>query len=114
MKRSMIDEPFDIDLGDEHVLKFFAWAPDRSIQSNAERFAGVPDVEKWGASVSHRKPDGEPCAGFVTFESDVQAKVQPGVSKWKVECWEPLTLSPSLLCSCGDHGFVRSGKWVRA
>lgn len=28
---------------------------------------------------------------------------------------EPLTLSPSLLCkTCGDHGFIRGGKWVAA
>jgi hypothetical protein len=26
-----------------------------------------------------------------------------------------LTLSPSLLCMrCGDHGFIRNGKWVKA
>lgn len=24
------------------------------------------------------------------------------------------TLSPSFLCHCGDHGFIREGKWVRA
>lgn len=32
---------------------------------------------------------------------------------WRVESLEPLTLSPSLLCtSCGLHGFVRNGAWV--
>jgi len=24
------------------------------------------------------------------------------------------TLSPSFLCYCGDHGWIREGKWVRA
>ena len=24
------------------------------------------------------------------------------------------TLAPSFLCHCGDHGFIREGKWVRA
>lgn len=110
-----MDEPFDIDLGDGHWLKFFAWEPDRSIQSNAERYAGVPDVEKWGASVPHQKADGSMCAGFVTFDGEVQRQVHPGAPKWTVESWEPLTLSPSLLCrACGDHGFVRGGRWVRA
>jgi len=33
---------------------------------------------------------------------------------WKVEQWEPLTLSPSVLCHCGFNGFVREGRWVRA
>lgn len=27
---------------------------------------------------------------------------------------DPLTISPSLLCRCGDHGFIRDGKWVAA
>ena len=62
----------------------------------------------------HLKADGEMCDGFVTFAGDVQAKVHPGAPKWTVESWEPLTLSPSLLCHCGDHGFVRQGRWVRA
>jgi len=34
---------------------------------------------------------------------------------WTLESVEPLTLSPSLLCTrCGRHGFVRGGKWVEA
>lgn len=32
---------------------------------------------------------------------------------WQIESWEPLTLSPSLLCHCGDHGFIRGGRWVQ-
>lgn len=27
---------------------------------------------------------------------------------------DPLTISPSLLCRCGDHGFVENGKWRAA
>ena len=33
---------------------------------------------------------------------------------WKLESADPVTVSPSLLCSCGDHGFIREGKWVPA
>lgn len=34
---------------------------------------------------------------------------------WHVEQAEPLTLSPSLLCTlCHDHGFVRRGAWEPA
>lgn len=111
----MTPEKFDLDLGDGHWLEFVCWAQDRSIPSNAERFAGVPDVEKFGASVPHLKADGSLCGGFVTFAGDVQQRVHPGAPKWTVESREPLTLSPSLLCrACGDHGFIRGGKWVRA
>lgn len=34
---------------------------------------------------------------------------------WTVESWEPLTLSPSVLCrACGLHGWIRGGRWVPA
>jgi hypothetical protein len=34
---------------------------------------------------------------------------------WTLESEEPLTLNPSLLCTqCGEHGWVRAGKWVPA
>jgi hypothetical protein len=34
---------------------------------------------------------------------------------WNVQSLEPITLSPSLLCTrCKLHGFVREGKWVPA
>lgn len=34
---------------------------------------------------------------------------------WTLVSWEPLTIAPSVLCvTCGDHGFIRDGKWVPA
>ena len=33
---------------------------------------------------------------------------------WNVASAMPLTLTPSILCACGEHGFVRNGKWVPA
>lgn len=34
---------------------------------------------------------------------------------WTLVSLEPLHLEPSLLCrACGDHGFIRDGKWVPA
>ena len=33
---------------------------------------------------------------------------------WNVHSRDPLTLSPSLLCHCGDHGFIQQGRWVPA
>lgn len=37
-----------------------------------------------------------------------------GPSGWTLESRDPLTISPSLACSCGDHGFIRGGQWVPA
>lgn len=61
----------------------------------------------------HRAGDGW-CGGFVPFDvpSDYLTGREP---KWKVESYDPLTLSPSLLCTaCGHHGYIRQGAWVPA
>lgn len=69
-----------------------------------------------GCSIAHPRPDdGMPCDGWIAFEGRAWARSFEGITAWKVESEEPLTLSPSVLCrTCGDHGFVRGGKWVRA
>jgi hypothetical protein len=87
-----------LDIGGNHVLVLVT--PDGSSEPS-------------GADVEHLRPDGKPCIGWVAF--DVAAhEFLPAERKWQVESWEPLTLSPSLLCGCGDHGFVRSGRWAAA
>lgn len=31
----------------------------------------------------------------------------------RIECADPLTISPSILCpDCGTHGFIRDGRWT--
>jgi hypothetical protein len=100
------------DLGDGHRGQYSSWAPDRKLNP---QYAGVPDVGKWGLLIFHTSVEtGAPCAGFVTFAGEVQRTVAPEATTWDVQSWDPLTLAPSVLCSCGDHGFVREGRWVRA
>lgn len=99
-----------MDLGHDHTLRFTSWSPDRELNPQYE---GIEDVEKFGAIVEHLRPDGTPCTGgIITLDSETarQLNVEP---RWTVESWEPLTISPSLLCrACGDHGFIRDDKWV--
>lgn len=73
------------------------------------RADGGPRV---GLLESHRSPDGRECSGSVTFDVP-EAEGLKG-PRWTVESWEPLTISPSILCSCGWHGFIRGGRWVPA
>jgi hypothetical protein len=102
----------DLDLGDGHTLTWCAWAPDRELNP---QYANLPDIERAGATVEHDNPaTGQRCPGFIYIDSPQARELFPGRQFWTVESWEPLTLSPSLLCSCGDHGFVREGRWVRA
>lgn len=51
------------------------------------------------------------CAGSVSFEGVAQA----GRPAWHVVSMEPLTLTPSLVCTaCGHHGWITAGKWCPA
>ncbi len=101
-----------VDIGHGHTLWFAGWHPDRELNP---RYAGIPGVERHVAVVDHPAPDGSPRTSAATLDSDTARRLEPGRPMWVVERWEPLTLSPSLLCTaCGDHGFVRGGRWVPA
>lgn len=117
-----------VDLGHGHSYTFHRWAPDRELNP---QHADRPDIDPVGATIFHplgpgptedrfraeydrMAAAGESCAGAVTF--DVPGVDVLGVRElWTVASLEPLHLEPSVLCClCGDHGFVRDGKWVPA
>ncbi len=100
-----------LDLGHDHTLRFSRWAPDRDLNP---QYDGIPDVERYAATVRHLTPGGGECMGGITFAGPVQQRIEPNKQTWTVESWDPLTISPSLLCHCGDHGFIREGRWVVA
>lgn len=54
---------------------------------------------------AHNKPDGHHCGlARISFDPGYHVLVSR----------DPLTITASLLCSCGLHGFVTDGKWVSA
>lgn len=91
-----------IDLGNGHVAEW-------------EEHNGDPR-----AGLYHYHPCGDragACAGWITIADGAwEREFAVGeIPTWTIEALEPLTLSPSLLCrSCGSHGFIQSGKWVKA
>lgn len=126
-----------IDLGHKHTLRFASWKPDRALNP---QYDGIPDIERYSAIVEHMRPSGKECCGCITLDSPEARQLHeftnaylaskglptsPYVA-WTVESWEPLTLSPSLLCKmpildaegkptgeyCNDHGFIRNSVWV--
>jgi hypothetical protein len=97
-----------IDLGHGHTLSIFAWDPDRKLNP---QYDGIPPEPRAGAIIDHKTPSGRPCSGAIHFDTPVVRRVFPDRTVWCVESWDPLTVSPSILCSCGDHGFIRNGRW---
>lgn len=101
-----------VDLGHDHWYAWVQWAPDRDLNPQHD---GIPDEPRAGVSVGHLTPEGEPCESYASMRTPVTERIDPEAPKWDLIQVEPLTLSPSLLCRlCGDHGFVREGKWVPA
>lgn len=96
-------EPIDLGLG--HILRFTKWAPDRALNP---QYDGVPDIDPVGATIEH----GNGCGGSLLFDLPGVRTLFPNRPVWNVESMNPLTISPSVLCMCGDHGYVRDGKWV--
>lgn len=99
-----------IDLGNGFSMRFTSWTPDRTIPSNAERYATISDQEKAGIILTCPHSEGGVLfsrPGFETIFAD-----RP---KWTVEQEEPLTISPSIDCGdCGCHGYIKEGRWVTA
>ena len=116
------NERYDLDLGHEHYLRFFQWAPE-DLPGNREHFGmPLPNVPRAGGTIRHRARDGSWCLSAINFDLPEMRKWLKPKSLWQVQSWEPLTLSPSILCKapladgteCGDHGFIRGGRWIPA
>jgi len=82
-------------------------------ETGDHRYLRVDYEGQWvGIHEFHLHPvTGRPCGGWAPFAGTA---LDTG-NGWTVESLEPLTLSPSLLCRiCGNHGFIRAGRWIEA
>jgi hypothetical protein len=101
-----------LDLGDNHWLDWLV--------------TDFESKERCGAIITHLSDKTETgrCDGMVEWAPTKFAREHPerltereqNQVRWTLEgvADEHITLSPSILCQCGDHGFIRDGKWVRA
>lgn len=112
--------PSRLDLGYEHYARWLSWSPDRELNPQYE---GIEDVDQYGVIVEHLNPHtGRRCHGAVIFDSPTARRIEPeGRALWTVVSLDPLTVEPSVLCrfpgengECGDHGYIRDGRWVPA
>lgn len=102
-----------LDLGHGHTLRWAAFNPDLRLNPQYEHLRDQLPA-RTSAIIAHELPGGGQCEGMITFDTPVSRAAFPNGPFWQVESWEPLSLSPSLLCHCGDHGFIRDGQWVVA
>lgn len=97
MTSAFDDDGPSMDLGHGVTAQFTSW--------------GEHDMA--GLMESHPRPDnGERCYGGLLFDLPDVREAFPGRPLWTVESLDPLTISPSVLCTiCGHHGFIRGGRW---
>lgn len=96
--QSILDPKETLDLGDGHRLS--------PILGKQDELIGYMDEHP------HATEPGRECWGSVALEGTEWGREHP---RWRVVQAQPLTLAPSLLCpTCGNHGFVRDGRWVPA
>jgi hypothetical protein len=97
---SAMEDPPDLNLGSGVV----AWWTSYGTQ------------ERVGLIERHPRPDTVvPCEGGVLFDLDGVREMFPDRALWQVVSFEPLTITPSLLCRrCGRHGFITAGRWTPA
>ena len=120
----------DVELGTGHSLIWTSWAPDLDLNPQYRAVPAQAPGEHYGAIIRHPAgPNVKPwaseffgpgiCEGGVVFDTPTTQAVDAishagGRARWQVQSWDPLTISPSVLCDCGDHGFIREGRWVPA
>lgn len=93
-------ETHDVDLGDGHYID---WS---SYQGSI-----------CGGIITHRtdKTESGWCAGSFWIDDRYNKACGTKHAIWGFNGnLQTPELTPSFLCHCGDHGFVRNGKWVRA
>jgi len=100
-------EPRSIDLGSEHWAK--PW-----VYEQGEPWGGFRLLHPKGPSNTGAYADSDYCLGSVAFDIPEAITHNHKGPLWAVQSIDPLTISPSIACGCGDHGFIRDGKWVSA
>ena len=106
------ERPADIDLGSGHLLWWIAWAPDRALNPH---YADLPDDPRHAAHWRHPAAHDATCEGHGAIQFDGPLNRLDTRARWTVHTWDPLTITPSVLCrACGTHGFITGGRWVSA
>jgi hypothetical protein len=95
----VLGRPADLDLGGTHRVWFYT--------DDTGQRTGLIDAHQHKTD-----PDGWHHHSSVLFDlPGVDGYSSPGRPLWQVHSLGPLHLEPSLACTCGDHGFIRAGRW---
>lgn len=94
----------DLWLDEDNAVEFIRWKDESD-----------PYGARWWHRCGPNKPAPRTTSGWCMggFQWRKPSEILTG-PVWDLLSADPLTISPSLLCSCGAHGFIREGKWAPA
>lgn len=105
----MARHPKRINIGNDHYIAYYTYAGSKENETSSIGF-----------TIVHKKPNGKWCVGSVMFDLPEAQRFRTMMPNgqlsavWDLISREPLHVEPSIACSCGDHGYVRDGKWQPA
>lgn len=92
-----------LDIGHNHKVKFFTHT------NSGDVLTGAFILHPKGPKDTGAYPGEDWCLGSVGF--DIPENTSDTGAKWELRNLNPLHIEPSVLCDCGDHGWIRNGKW---
>lgn len=95
-----------VDIGHGVSIAYYSWGDYDKVGLFETHYVQGNDWYSHNADGSRHRH-----TGSVMFDLPGVAEAFPNRPLWQVESWDPLTLSPSILCDCGNHGFIRNGRW---
>lgn len=114
-------KPHDLDLDDGHWLDWSTYEDERCggiithIKSDKLYQEQLASLKSTGHYDEETAKFYRFCQGAFTIKGTKWNLTEPDRANWTMTgTYENPTLAPSFLCHCGDHGFIREGKWVRA
>lgn len=99
-----------MDIGNGRTIEYFSFKPSSVTRQLNPKLDDVPDLERYGAHLTHELEDGEVCRTTFFFEEgrkvpsdSLRQFVTPIVD-------EPLSTTV-ILCRCGAEGRITANQW---
>lgn len=102
-----------IGIGSGRTLEYFPFKPSDAIRQLNPKYDDVPDIERYGAHISHETEEGEHCRTSIFFEEG--RKVPDTYLRQFVTAITQEPLSTTIItCRCGEVGRITAGQWELA
>lgn len=99
-----------MDIGSGRTLEYFSFKPSSVTRQLDPKLDDVPDIERYGAFLTHELDNGEVCRTSIFFE---EGRKVPSASfrQFVVTASEDPLSTGLISCRCGAEGCITENKW---